>query len=107
MVPAATRLAGASGSGVRMMTSKPRRAAAMASMRPSCPPPSTPIVDPGASGKVGTLRAFPDQTGTRSIPLADVLRHRLGERRARLFEPLGQSGIGEGQDLGRQQTGVA
>ena len=45
------RAAGAVGVGCRARQSKPSRAAASASMRPSWPPPRTPMVAPGGSGK--------------------------------------------------------
>ena len=50
---ALTRAAGLSVSSVKMQASKPKSAAAMASMRPNWPPPSMPMVAPGASIQFG------------------------------------------------------
>src|SRR5689334_22684207 len=57
MVLAATVEAGQSRSGSSTRVSKPSRAAANVSMRPSWPPPSTPMVDPGRSGNSAKTQA--------------------------------------------------
>src|SRR6185503_18834351 len=97
MVWAATRPAGLSGSGSRITTSKPSSAAARLSMRPSWPPPMMPMAAPGASGKEAMSPAL-----SVFHRLGNGLRLPGGEG----GDPVGYGGIGERQDLGREDTGV-
>ena len=49
---------GVSSSGASVCTRYPRRRAAIANMRPSWPPPSTPIVDPGRMLRIFAIADF-------------------------------------------------
>src|SRR5437763_6673678 len=80
-----------------MWVLSPRRAAAIASMRPSWPLPRMPMVEPGGSGP-------------RSMPSGIVLR-RLWNRRGLLgtqgLEALGEVLVLECQDLRGEQAGIS
>src|SRR4029078_2603439 len=76
-----------------MCVEKPSSAAAVASMRPSWPPPRMPIVMPGATG-AGSLivgRMFLDAGGLVYAPV---------------FKPGGECFVAEGQYGGSEQGGV-
>ena len=73
-----TSKAGELGVGANTRHLKPMRAAANASMRPSCPPPRMPIVAPGARTGARTLTRPHPSAPRRRRPSDAAARHRAG-----------------------------